>query len=129
MANARLLAKVGVKGKPGELVFYKKGNLYAVPAKKGGTKGAKRKCSPKKSAPKPKAVAKKKPAAKKTAAGPKYKVAVIWPDGKNTRYSVNGEWTTKANFQKAVKNGKLISSGMRKVGGKDAEKFWHKTLY
>jgi len=62
MAKARLLAKVGVKGEKGELVYYKDGNLYAVKAKRGGTKGAKRKCSTAK-----KKTAKRKPAAKKKA--------------------------------------------------------------
>lgn len=39
MAKKRLLAKVGIKAKKDELVYYKDGNLYAVKAKRGGTKG------------------------------------------------------------------------------------------
>lgn len=75
MAKARVLAKVGVSAREGELVYYKNGVLYAVKAKRGGTKGAKHKCSSsgaapakKKSAPaRKKATAKKKVATKKKA--------------------------------------------------------------
>lgn len=42
-AKKRVLAVVGVRAKKGELVYYKDGKLYAVEAKRGGTKGAKRK--------------------------------------------------------------------------------------
>lgn len=59
MAKGRLLAKVGVSGKKGELVYYKDGNLYAVKAKRGGTKGH-RTCK----SSKPKATVKRKTKAK-----------------------------------------------------------------
>lgn len=71
MAKKRVLAKVGIKAKKGELVYYKDGVLYAVEAKRGGTKGAKRKCSTtttkRKAAPRKKAAAKKTTARKKAA--------------------------------------------------------------
>lgn len=60
MAKTRVLARVGIKAKDGELVYYKNGVLYAVKAKRGGTKGAKKKkCSA--------SSAKKKVAPKRTA--------------------------------------------------------------
>lgn len=74
MAKKRVLAVVNVKAKKGELVYYKDGKLIAVEAKRGGTKGAKRKCSTAKPAAKKKTAAKKKAAPKRKAA-PKKKAA------------------------------------------------------
>lgn len=73
MAKKRVLARVGIKAKKNELVYYKDGVLYAVERKEGGTKGAKHKCSAapakkKKTATKKRAAAKKKTTVKKKAA-------------------------------------------------------------
>jgi hypothetical protein len=77
MATKRVLARVGVKAKDGELVYYKDGVLYAVKAKRGGTKGAKKKkcATKKKAAPKKKKAAPKRKAATKKKAAPKRRVA------------------------------------------------------
>jgi hypothetical protein len=75
MAKGRLLANVGVKAKEGELVYYKDGKLYAVKAKRGGTKGRKSCAVGKKKKAAKKAAPRKKATARKKAAAPKKKVA------------------------------------------------------
>lgn len=54
----RLVAKVGAKANKGELLYVKNGDVYAVKAKRGGSK--------KKKAAKKKPAAKKKTARRKT---------------------------------------------------------------
>lgn len=63
MAKKRVIGKLSEKLKEGELAYVKNGTVYAVEAKRGGTKGAKRK----KCATKKKAAVKKKSAPKKVA--------------------------------------------------------------